>query len=81
MMIQLHQMRLILRLSHVISVEVDNLMAQSKTKTTFKRNRLKTSTLDNLLRISIEGPELEDFDFDTAVNSWSAIRKQRIATH
>ena len=79
-MIQLHQMRLILRLSHVISVEVDNLMAQSKTKTTL-RNRLKTSTLDNLLRISIEGPELEDFDFDTAVNSWSGIGKRRIATH
>ena len=80
MMIQLHQMRLILHFSHVISAEVDNLMAQSKTKTTL-RNRLKTSTLDNLLRISIEGPELEDFDFDTAVNSWSDIRKRRIATH
>ena len=28
-MIHLHQMRLILRLSHIISVEIDNLMAQS----------------------------------------------------
>ena len=54
--------------------------SMNRIKTTL-RNRLKTSTLDNLLRISIEGPELEDFDFDTAVNSWSAIRKRRIATH
>lgn len=42
------------------------------------RNRLKTSTLDCLLRISIEGPDLNDFDFEQAVNKWSSIRNRRI---
>lgn len=38
----------------------------------------KTSTLDCLLRISIEGPDLKDFDFEQAVNKWSSIRNRRI---
>ena len=42
------------------------------------RNRLKTTTLDWLLRISIEGPDLNDFDFELAVNKWCAIRNRRI---
>ena len=42
------------------------------------RNRLKTSTLDCLLRISIEGPNLNDFDFDLAVKKWGTIRNRRI---
>ena len=42
------------------------------------RNRLKTTTLDCLLRISIEGPDLNDFDFELAVNKWSTIRNRRI---
>ncbi len=43
------------------------------------RNRLKTTTLDWLLRISIEGPDLKDFD--KAVNKWSTIRNRRISTY
>ena len=42
------------------------------------RNRLKTTTLDGLLRISIEGPDLNDFDFELAVNKWNTIRNSRI---
>ena len=52
-------------------------MKQVKTKL---RNRLKTTTLDCLLRISIEGPELKDFDFELAVDKWSTIRNRRIST-
>ena len=44
------------------------------------RNRLKTTTLDCLLRISIEGPELKDFDFQLALKKWSTIRNRRIST-
>ena len=43
------------------------------------RNRLKTSTLDSLLRISIEGPDLEDFNFDQALSTWTSIRNRRIS--
>ena len=42
------------------------------------RNRLKTTTLDCLLRISMEGPELEHYNFDQAVTKWSSIRNRRI---
>ena len=40
-------------------------------------NHLKTSTLDCLLGISIEGSDLNGFDF-IAVNKWSIIRNTRI---
>ena len=42
------------------------------------RNRQKTTTLDCLLRISMEGPELEHYNFDHAVTKWSSIRIRRI---
>ena len=41
------------------------------------RNRLTVSSLDTLLRISIEGPE-KDFDFSAAVSRWSGLRNRRI---
>ena len=40
-------------------------MNQAKTKV---RNRLKTTSFDFLLRISIEGPELKDFGFQLALS-------------
>ena len=49
----------------------------SKTKL---RNRLKATTLDCLLRISIEGPELKNFDLELALNKWSTIRNRRISS-
>ena len=42
------------------------------------RNRLTMSSLDTLLRISIEGPEQKDFDFSAAVSRWSGLRNRRI---
>ena len=52
-------------------------MKQVKTEL---RNRIVTKTLDHLLRISISGPDLKDFDFDTAVDEWGAIPHRRIQT-
>ena len=43
------------------------------------RNRLKISTLDSLLRISIEGPDLEDFNFDQVLSTWTSIRNRRMS--
>ena len=44
------------------------------------RNRLISVTLDALLRISIEGPSLDEFDFESAVNKWSSITNRKIQT-
>lgn len=41
------------------------------------RSRLAVSSLDTLLRISIEGPE-KDFDFNSAITKWSRMRNRRI---
>ena len=41
------------------------------------RNRLTVSSLDTLLRMSMEGLE-KDFDFDAAITKWSALRNRRI---
>ena len=37
------------------------------------RNHLLTSTLRNLMRISIEGSPLQDYDFDQTVEIWSGM--------
>ena len=42
------------------------------------RNRLTVSSLDTLLRISIEGPDISQFDFSSAVTKWSSLRNRRI---
>ena len=39
------------------------------------RNRLKTTTL---MRISIEGPSITDFNFDRAANTWQRMRNHRL---
>ena len=38
------------------------------------RNSLKTETLDYLMRISIEGKDREDFNFDRSADMWVAKR-------
>ena len=42
------------------------------------RNRLNTKTLDALLRIRIEGPDMSDFNFELALNNWAKLRNRRI---
>ena len=39
---------------------------------------MTTKTPDQLLRIRIEGPQLENFDFDLAVNTWGKMKNRRI---
>ena len=45
---------------------------------TDSRNRLKTETLDKLIRLSVEGPELDQFDFEQAASLWASKSKRRI---
>ena len=42
------------------------------------RSEMNNATLNHCMRISIEGPPLQEFDFDTAVEKWSTLRKRRI---
>lgn len=42
------------------------------------RNRLSNRILNYLLMISIEGPDLQKFDFNKAVDKWAAQRNRRI---
>ena len=37
------------------------------------RSEMNNSTLNNCMRISIEGPSLQSFDFNAAVESWSTL--------
>ena len=43
------------------------------------RNRLKTPTLDCLMRISIEGPSVSDFNFERAADLWGGMRNRRLS--
>ena len=45
---------------------------------TDRRTRLNTPTLDKLIRISSEGPNIDSFDFDTAVSVWAEKSNRRI---
>ena len=52
--------------------------AMNRIKTT-PRNRLKTTTLENLMFISIEGPNDPDkFDFSRAADKWGSMHNRRI---
>ena len=42
------------------------------------RNRMKTSTLDSLIRISMEGPPLPQFNFERAADIWATQRNRRL---
>ena len=42
------------------------------------RNRLKTETVDKLIRLSSEGPELDQFNFETAAMLWASRSNRRI---
>ena len=45
---------------------------------TVPRNRLKTSTLEQLMYISIKGPTADKFDFDKAADKWGGLHQRRI---
>lgn len=42
------------------------------------RNRLKTSTLEKLMFIALEGPERNHFDFAAAADRWAGLRNRRV---
>ena len=42
------------------------------------RSEMNNTTLNHCMRISIESPKLQDFDFDSAVHTWSGLWNRRI---
>ena len=42
------------------------------------RGRLKTTTLEKLMFISLEGPDRMDFDYAAATDKWAKLRNRRI---
>ena len=42
------------------------------------RSELSNSTLNHCMRISIEGPRLEEFNFSTFLDMWSSLKNRRI---
>ena len=64
---KLAQICLIIPVSTVDCERGFSAMARVKTKL---RNQMKNSTLNHCLRILIEGPPIEEFDFEKVLNSW-----------
>ena len=60
------------------SAQVERLFSTMKRIKTAQRNRLKTKTLDNLMRISIEGPAVTHWDPYPALRKWESMGNRRI---
>ena len=63
---QMHELARIALSTPVSTAEYERGFSSVKRIKTELRNRLKTETLDFLLRISTEGPDIEKFDFEKA---------------
>ena len=45
---------------------------------TVLRNRVKTSTLDSLMRTSTDGPTLSHFNFERAADNWGSLHNRSL---
>ena len=62
------------------SAEAERVFSTMKRIKTPIRNRLKTTTLDNLIRIAMTGPPLSDWDPVPSLRKWEAMGKRKITT-
>ncbi len=62
------------------SAGVERVFSAMKRIRSSVRNRLKTKNLDHLLRISMEGPEITDWDPVPALRKWESWGNRRIQT-
>lgn len=75
---QLRKLAAIALVLPVSTAECEQAFSTMKRIKTALRNRLITPNLDHLMRISIDGPNLHDFDFIKAATSWGNQRQRRI---
>ena len=74
----LHTLALIALVIPMSSADCERGFSALKRIKTRLRNRLSNRILNHLLMISIEGPMLEDFDFEKAADIWGAQKNRRI---
>ena len=60
------------------SAQVERLFSTMKRIKSAQRNRLKSKTLDHLMRISIEGPSVQNWDPYPALRKWESMGNRRI---
>ncbi len=68
----------ICRVIPIHTAEVERTFSQLKLIKTNIRNRMSEKTLDSLLRIAIEGPEVEHYPVHEAVSLWARQKNRRI---
>lgn len=62
------------------SAEAERVFSTMKRIKTPIRNRLKTTTLDHLIRIAMTGPPLSDWDPVPSLRKWEAMGKRKITS-
>lgn len=67
------------RVIPIHTADVERTFSQLKLIKTRIRNRLAESTLDSLLRISIEGSSPEDYPFSEAIELWARKKNRRLS--
>jgi len=60
------------------SAQVERLFSTMKSIKSAQRNRLKSKTLNHLMRISIEGPPMQHWDPTLALRKWESMGNRRI---
>ena len=63
-----------------VSAEVERVFSNMKRIKTAQRNRLNTNTLDHLIRISMEGPKVTEWDPFPALRLWESWGNRRLET-
>ena len=74
----LHKLAVIALVIPMSSADCERGFSALKRIKTKLRNRLSNRILNHLLTISIEGPKLEEFDFERAADIWGAQKNRRI---
>ena len=74
----LHKLAVIALVIPMSSADCERGFSALKRIKTRLRNRLSNRILNHLLTISIEGPKLEEFDFERAADIWGAQKNRRI---
>ena len=65
----------------VLAAECERGFSEMKKTKTDLQNRLKATTLDCLMRISLEGPSRNDFDFVKAATVWLRNKNRRLVSY
>ena len=65
----------------VCTADCERCFSTMKCIKTDLRNRMNTATLDKLLRIRIEGPDMGKFNFKEAVTRWKDKKNRRLFSH